>query len=429
MLHEQPTTDPATPQHAALPTHPDDIPGRPSEARQEHQTARVASDATFEILREMVSLQRAEAPARERLFRTLALADKLLPEAQRLRLFVPTDHDAHAFDVLDSRENASNMVTTLGYGAAADHAALRAGQTIRQPHATIIPLTAGQSDAPAVFVADWRPHATRSQSESLLALVVEQFRALLDHLAQERREEELSTALEQQSQTFDTFISMTAHELRSPLTSIKGYAQLLVRQSRRTELPEAMLHSAEAIVEQGARMADMIEQLHDAARIRRDRLEIQCAPTDMVPLLREQAEQWPALFPSHSVQLAIMADSLVGDWDARRVVQVIQSLIENAARFSAEATTIAVEIRRQGIKAEALVRDEGIGVSERDKPHIFEYLYRSAEAEERNLTGLGLGLFVSSELAKRMGGSLQLVRSPLGPDGGSEFCLSLPLAD
>ena len=248
-------------------------------------------------------------------------------------------------------------------------------------------------------------------------------------MAQERREDELSTALEQQSQTFDTFISMAAHELRSPLTSIKGYAQLLVRQSRRIELPEGMRHSAEAIVEQGARMADMIEQLHDAARIRRDKLEIQCAPTDMVPLVREQAEQWPALFPSHNVQLAITADSLVGDWDARRVVQVVQNLIENAARFSPEATTIDVEIRRQGKWAEALVRDEGIGVSERDQPHIFEYLYRSAEAEKRNLTGLGLGLFVSSEMAKRMGGSLQLLRSPLGPDGGSEFCLSLPLAD
>src|SRR5262249_29079129 len=158
-------------------------------------------------------------------------------------------------------------------------------------------------------------------------------------------------------------------------------------------------------------------------------LEMHTTPTDLVPLVRDQAEHWPKTFPHHAVHLRVTTDSLVGNWDARRVAQILQSLVENAARFSPEKTTITVEVRRQGNEAAILVRDEGIGIPERDQPYIFEYLYRSAAAEARNLSGLGLGLFVSSQLAQRMGGDLRLLRSPLGPDGGSEFCLTLPLAN
>ncbi len=428
MLDQPQTTDSATPQHAALPPNPQDAPMPTRDARQGDHAAGLASDAVFEILREMMRLQHAEMPSQDRLPRALALAQKLLPGAQRLRLLIPTNGAARTFEVLESGTISGDMVNTLGYGEATDRAVLSGHQAVSQPHATIIPLPTSQFEHPVVFTVDWRAHAKRSQSELFVSLVAEQFAALLDLMAHEQREKELAATLEQQGHTFDTFISMTAHELRSPLTSIKGYAQLLVRQARRNGLPEATLHSAEAIVEQGSRLADMIEQLHDAARIRRDKLEIHCAPTDLVPLVREQAEQWPTAFPHHTIQLTIAADSLVGNWDGHRVARVLQSLIENAARFSPEETTIAVEVGRQGNAARICVRDEGIGIPEQDQPHIFEYLYRSSEAEARNLTGLGLGLFVSSQLAERMGGDLRLRRSPLGPDGGSVFCFTLPLA-
>jgi signal transduction histidine kinase len=428
VLDQPQMTDPSTPRHPAPLPGAQDTPMPARTARHSDQAAVSPSEAPFEALREMVRLQRAELPPRDRLLRALALAEKLLPSAQRLRLFMPTGPTTRTFEVLESGQISSDAVNTLGYGAAADREVLHGRRAISQPHATIIPVPARWTGLPAILVVDWRAHTKRGQSEVLLSLVAEQFAALLDIMAREQHEKQLAAALEQQSQTFDTFISMTAHELRSPLTSIKGYAQLLVRQAQRSGLPATTLHSAEAIVEQGSRLAGMIEQLYDAARLRRGKLEIHRAPTDLVPLLREQAKQWPTTFPHHAVQLTITASSLAGNWDAQRVTQVIQNLVENAARFSPEEASIAVEVGRQGDEAAVCVRDEGVGIPQQDQPHIFEYMYRSPEAEARHLTGLGLGLFVSSQLAERMGGHVQLRRSPLGPRGGSEFCFTLPLA-
>src|SRR5262249_28367552 len=211
-------------------------------------------------------------------------------------------------------------------------------QEASRPRTTLIPLSSDQSDLPSVLAVDWGPNLPRGRDEQLLPLVAEQLATMLDIMAREQRETQLAAALEQQGQTFDAFISLATHELRSPLTSIKGYAQLLVRQARRSGLPEATLYSAEAIVEQGSRLAAMIEQIYDAARLRWDKLEIHRAPTDLVPLVREQAEQWPAVFPHHGIQLTTTADALVGNWDGQRVAQVIRYLVENAARFSPEET-------------------------------------------------------------------------------------------
>ncbi|HEV8193138.1 MAG TPA: HAMP domain-containing sensor histidine kinase [Ktedonobacterales bacterium] len=400
---------------------------RAQTTRSSDHAARPPSDAPFELLREMTQLQRAEMPARDRLLRALALAEELLSGAEHVRLFMPVDPAARRFEVLESRHTSSNVVETLGYGEAADREVLARRQESSRARSTLMPLPGDESDLPSVLAVDWRSNSQRSRGEQLLLLVAEQFTALLDIMTHQEHETQLAAALEQQDQAFDKFISMAAHELRSPLTSIKGYAQLLVRQAQRNGLPEATLHSAETIVEQGSRLADMVAQLYDAAHIRRDKFEIHRAPTDLVPLVRKQAEQWRAAFPHHRVQLTITADSLVGNWDAQRVAQVIQNLVENAARFSPDETNISVEVGRQGDEAAVYVRDEGIGIPVQDQLHIFEYMYRSPEAEARNLTGLGLGLFVSTQLAERMGGHVQLQRSPLDTRTGSEFYFTLPL--
>jgi signal transduction histidine kinase len=228
----------------------------------------------------------------------------------------------------------------------------------------------------------------------------------------------------------DAFISHAAHELRGPLTSLKGYAQLLARQARKNtvQVPDSMLRSAEAIEEQSARMADMVGELLDASRIQRGTLEL-LPPTrvDLVALATKVVERQRVSSPLEIV-LASDESSLPGVWDAQRVEQILRDLLDNAIRYSPQGQPVSVRLSRAGGMARVAVRDEGVGIEERDQPHIFDYLYRAAGAEQRNLSGLGLGLFICRYLAGRMGGRLTLARSSAAAPTGSEFELLLPLA-
>jgi signal transduction histidine kinase len=226
----------------------------------------------------------------------------------------------------------------------------------------------------------------------------------------------------------DAFISLAAHELRSPLTSIKGYSQLLIRQARKHALPEGMMRSVEAIEQQSMRMAEMVGELLDASRIQRGALELLPATTDLVPLVTRTVDRRRAFVQEHEIALETEAVSLVGNWDTARVEQIVRDLVDNAARFSPEGDAIYIHVSRQDGMALVSVRDEGIGVSDADRDRIFEYLYRAPAAEQRNLSGLGLGLFVSHHLAERMGGSLTLHTTSTVEPTGSEFHLLLPLA-
>jgi signal transduction histidine kinase len=237
----------------------------------------------------------------------------------------------------------------------------------------------------------------------------------------------LEQRVEAEARARDAYISLAAHELRSPLTSIKGYAQLLMRQARKAPLPEPMQRSVESIEQQSVRMTEMVGELLDASRIRRDAIELQRAPTDLVALARKVIKLRAAMHTQHTFTLQTAETVLPGDWDAARIEQVLRDLLENAARYSPAGSRIGVRLWREGDAAMVAVSDEGIGVAEDDCERIFEYLYRSPIAEQRNLSGLGLGLFISRHLVVRHGGWLTLHATSTAEQHGSEFRFMLPL--
>ncbi|HEX6123589.1 MAG TPA: HAMP domain-containing sensor histidine kinase, partial [Ktedonobacterales bacterium] len=290
-------------------------------------------------------------------------------------------------------------------------------------HALLIPVPAGAPLAGAVVLLsrqELRAEAWWPLARALCAATGERIHA--DREAAEA---------EARANANDAFLSLMAHELRSPLTSVKGYAQLLIRQARRHELPASVMRSTEAIEQQAARISEMIDEIHDAARIRRNRLELLPGPVDLVPVVRQQVERWAKLAPEHTFTLEITADALLGDWDAHRVTQIVRGLLDNATRFSPGGGPVEVRLGRTGDTALLAVRDHGIGIPPEERERIYDYLYRVPAAEGRNLSGLGLGLFVSGVVAQRLGGRLWLDWSQPGEDGedsGSEFRLMLPLS-
>lgn len=225
----------------------------------------------------------------------------------------------------------------------------------------------------------------------------------------------------------DEYISLTAHELRSPLTSVKGYAQLLLRGARKDpDYPEHNLRALLAIEQQASRMSDMVAEMLDASRIQRGAFEIHLRPTDMYTLARRVVELRRPGLERHDLRFETDLADLVGRWDAQRVEQVIRDLVDNAIRFSPNGGVVTVRLTRADNVARLCVEDEGVGVDAEDRERIFEPFYRSATAQRRNLSGLGLGLFVSRTIAEALGGRLWL--QPADPaHHGSVFCLELPL--
>lgn len=289
-------------------------------------------------------------------------------------------------------------------------------------HLTLLPVTDGEQQLVALLCLAWRTAAHISTAR-LLSIVTEiaigatagvSILQLAEHAQAEGRAR-------------DAFISLSAHELRSPLTSIKGYSQLLMRQSRKNAIPEPMLHSVEAIEQQSVRMAEMVGALLDASRIQRGVLEVQVSPVDLVPLVRKVVERRAALYPQHTITFTVAEGSVIAVADVQRVEQVLRALIDNAVHHMPRGGVVAVELTRQESMALFSVRDQGIGIPEGERKRIFEYLYRTTLSEKKNLSGLGLGLYISHHLVERFGGTLWLEASSIDETSGSEFRFTLPL--
>jgi signal transduction histidine kinase len=287
---------------------------------------------------------------------------------------------------------------------------------------TLLPVVSG--DAPlGLFLLGHSANAPASEPWLPLAAAIASTAATGIHALR------YAAAAASEARSRDTYISLAAHELRSPLTSIKGYAQLLTRQSRKHPLPDTMVRSVEAIEQQSMRMAEMVGELLDASRIQRGKLELMPSRVDLLPLATRAVDNLRTQLPQQEIALEIEQPSLMGNWDPQRVEQIVRDLLDNAVRFSPEGNPIHVRVAREDGLALVSVRDDGIGIADGDRERIFDYLYRAPSAEQRNLSGLGLGLYICRHLSERMGGSLVLYATSIAEPSGSEFHLHLPLAE
>jgi len=174
-------------------------------------------------------------------------------------------------------------------------------------------------------------------------------------------------------------------------------------------------------------MAEMLSEMLDASRILHGEIEMLPGTMDLAALIKRVVERRRFLFPEHTL-IVLGADSpLTGSWDGGRVEQVLRDLLDNAVRHSPAGSTVVVQVAHDAQNVKVNVRDQGVGIAELDRERLFTYLYRTADAERRNLAGLGLGLFVSHYLIERMGGRLWLESSFTTYPSGSEFAFTLPL--
>ncbi len=230
-------------------------------------------------------------------------------------------------------------------------------------------------------------------------------------------------------QARDEFFSSVTHDLKTPLTAIKGMAQIARRRLARGAPPDPeMLEKTLATVDAAAeRMQAMINDLLDITRLQTGRpLDLVLADTDLVALVRAAAAEHQRTTSRHTLRVESDEASLSGAWDAARLDRVISNLLANAIKYSDGGTitvTIARECGPDGATAMLSVQDEGIGIPEADLPHVFERFHRGANARGR-APGSGIGLAGAQAIVEQHGGSIE-VASREGE--GSTFSVRLPL--
>jgi PAS domain S-box-containing protein len=232
------------------------------------------------------------------------------------------------------------------------------------------------------------------------------------------REQAARTEAEAARERLQQFLGLVAHDLRNPLASILVAAQLLGRRGTSSERRE---RAAATIAHQARRMDRLIESLVDATRIGAGELKIQLAAMDLVALARQIVEAQQVTAPQHAMLLEA-PERMEGTWDAARLEQVLDNLINNAIKYSPKGGEIRVRIEPQEDQVLLSVRDQGLGLRPEELPRLFQLFSRLESAG--TIEGSGLGLYIVRGIVEAHGGHIW-AESP-GPEQGSTFYLALP---
>ncbi|HUQ41403.1 MAG TPA: ATP-binding protein [Candidatus Limnocylindrales bacterium] len=282
------------------------------------------------------------------------------------------------------------------------------------------PITAGERRVGVLVLYAERPPIFAVSDRELAQLLADQAavilesRMLIDHATRVRAREEATRLKED-------FLSSAAHDLKTPLTTVVAQAQYLERKALRDPAAPADLTGIQRISREGQRLAALVTDLLDAARLEQGRLVSDREPVDLGALVTAVvARQTPG---AHTCELDVQG-AVVGDYDARRIEQLVDNLIENAKKYSPEATPVSVTVSQRDGEAHIVVRDRGIGIPAADLPLIFERFSRGSNVNDRKFHGMGLGLYICRGIVEEHGGRIW-AESELGK--GSTFHVALPV--
>ncbi len=235
------------------------------------------------------------------------------------------------------------------------------------------------------------------------------------------------TSLEELERLRAEFLGMVSHELRAPLTSIRGSADTLMDAQDSLD-PAEMRQFHRIIREQADQMQGLITDLLDVARIDAGTLSISLESSDVAVLVDRARNTFLSGGSRHDIRLDLPPDLPWVMADRRRIVQVLGNLLSNAARHSPAGYPIRVEAAPSGVQVEISVSDDGAGIAAERLPHLFRRFSRpGAEGPARGTVGSGLGLAICKGIVEAHGGRIWAESDGLGL--GSRFAFTLPAAE
>ena len=237
------------------------------------------------------------------------------------------------------------------------------------------------------------------------------------------------TALKEAEYLKDEFVGIVAHELRTPLAALKGFADMLLVQTARgrgVALAEWQREALEEIELATTRLVKLTEELLDVTRLQAGRLHLQRTPTNMIPLAQRVATLLQHTTTRHLLEVLTTQPELLADIDPGRIEQVLTNLIGNAIKYSPQGGPVTITIWEESAARLVgfSVQDRGIGIPRRQHAQIFGRFMRADNAQAWGISGTGLGLYICRELVERHGGQLWFESEE---DAGSTFFVTLPL--
>jgi signal transduction histidine kinase len=241
----------------------------------------------------------------------------------------------------------------------------------------------------------------------------------------EDRVERATAELREQLTSRDEFMSSVSHDLKSPLTFIKGMASLRRRRATMTPETEGLVDALDQIEASAGRMSEQLDELVDASRLEAGQtLELRREPTDLIELARTAVAQRQQSTDRHALYVSTTLPELVGVWDALRLARVLDNLLDNAVKYSPRGGTVEVKIAQEDGLAALSVADRGEGIPAADLPHIFER-YRRGRNVEGRIPGTGIGLAGVQRIVELHDGTID-VDSQVG--AGTTCTIRLPLS-
>jgi signal transduction histidine kinase len=232
------------------------------------------------------------------------------------------------------------------------------------------------------------------------------------------------TKFKEAEEAKSTFISVISHELRTPVSLMKGYASTLRREDAEWDR-DTVLNGLQVIEEEADKLAKLIDNLLDVTRLQAGTIKMKFSPVQIDRLAERVAERFQTQTELHTIRTSFPADLPPVYADEGRIEQVLANLLSNALKYSPEGGEVVISGEVVKNRLQVSVSDEGIGMSVDQQERVFERFYRVDNALSRETQGAGLGLYIVRSIVEAHGGTIWLESEP---GQGTTFTFTLPLS-
>ncbi len=290
--------------------------------------------------------------------------------------------------------------------------------SVKSAAALLTPVMREGSVIGAVYVSRAMPSFLPSEQEALTRLV--------DHAATALENTRLFQAVRRADEAKSQFVSIVSHELKVPMTSVRGYADLL-RKGTAGPVTDRQLEFLDTIQKNVDRMAALVSDLLDLSSIESGRLRMELGPLSLGRYLQETLASMEPNFAQRQqqVEAAIPSDLPAVRADRNRLMQIMTNLLSNANKYTPSGGSISVRAQREGDRVRVLIQDTGIGMNSEEQQRLFSQFFRGESAAVRDQPGWGLGLHLTKRLVELQGGTIGATSEP---GKGSVFWFTLPAA-